>query len=564
MSAGPTRRAVLAAAPLAWAAGCERGAQPPDPAAWQGGWVGASYARGHLLRQASPPDAADTPGPVRRCAVAVLGAGVAGLAAARALVRAGVDDVRVFELEDEAGGNARGHTLGGLPCPLGAHYLPVPPAQAQAVSQWLHEIGLLRSQAGRTVALERHLCHAPQERLWTGREWVEGLLPPAPAGSDTLRQYRLFARRVAEVSGQARFAIPASAAAWSAALQALDERTFAQWLHDQGLDDPALRWYLDYACRDDYGAGLDAVSAWAGLHYFASRHGFAAHADDDDGALASEGVFTWPEGNAWLTRRLASDLGARLDAACWVRRVQEGRHEVVVDVQHAGPRGRERWVAREAVVALPLHVARRVVVQAPAALPALTAAAAALDHAPWLVANLLLREPLLDRPGVPAAWDSVFYEPDLAASGAGRYALGYVDARHQGLRPRDAPTVLTAYWAFGQRDRAQTATIRRQLLDEPWQAWAQRVVAHLARVHPDLPQLLDRVDLMRYGHAMAVPGPGVRSHPALRALREGVAGRLHAAHADLAGYSVFEEAFTLGDAAGRRAAARLGRPVPPA
>ena len=169
-----------------------------------------------------------------------------------------------------------------------------------------------------------------------------------------------------------------------------------------------------------------------------------------------------------------------------------------------------------------------------------------------------------DRPGAPAAWDSVFYEPDLAPSQAGRHALGYVDARHQGLRPRAAPTVLTAYWAFGQRDRVRTATIRRQLLDEPWQAWAQRVVAHLARVHPDLPQLLDRVDLMRYGHAMAVPGPGVRSHPALRALREGAAGRLHFAHADLVGYSVFEEAFTLGDAAGRRAAARLGRPPPPA
>jgi hypothetical protein len=77
---------------------------------------------------------------------------------------------------------------------------------------------------------------------------------------------------------------------------------------------------------------------------------------------------------------------------------------------------------------------------------------------------------------------------------------------------------------------------------------------------------------------MAIPAPGVRSQAALAALREaawapgsgpaapptaltGPSGtqRLHFAHADLAGYSVFEEAFTLGDAAGRRAAARLGR-----
>ena len=103
-------------------------------------------------------------------------------------------------------------------------------------------------------------------------------------------------------------------------------------------------------------------------------------------------------------------------------------------------------------------------------------------------------------------------------------------------------------------------TEKPELLDAALAVGADGVLAK--PVHAS--QLLDRVDLMRYGHAMAVPGPGVRSHPALRALREGVAGRLHAAHADLAGYSVFEEAFTLGDAAGRRAAARLGRPALPA
>ena len=53
-------------------------------------------------------------------------------------------------------------------------------------------------------------------------------------------------------------------------------RRIAAWLAAEGLDDIRLRAYLDYACRDDYGAGLDTVSAWAGLHYFACRHGFDA------------------------------------------------------------------------------------------------------------------------------------------------------------------------------------------------------------------------------------------------------------------------------------------------
>ena len=48
-----------------------------------------------------------------------------------------------------------------------------------------------------------------------------------------------------------------------------------------------------------------------------------------------------------------------------------------------------------------------------------------------------------------------------------------------------------------------------------------------------------------WGHAMAIPRPGVQRHPALLALRA-ARGRVRFAHADLAGCSVFEEAFTAG------------------
>ena len=507
--------------------------------------------------------------------MAVLGAGVSGLAAARALQQAGIDDLRVFELEDTAGGNARGHQIAGLRCPLGAHYLPVPPPQAVAVRALLHELGLLRTVAGRTVADERHLCHVLQERLWTGAQWVEGLLPPAVPGSARAAAYQAFSRQVAQAARALRFAVPSVELAESAASRALDGQSFDAWLRARGLNDPALRWYLDYACRDDYGAGLEGVSAWAGLHYFASRHGFIAPGDGGPHA-EPEGVFTWPEGNAWLTGRLAAPLGERLHTGTWVRRVQPQRHEVALEVEREDGM-RERWLAQEVVVALPLHVARAVVDAPPAAL---LAAASLVDHAPWLVANVLLREPVIDRVGAPPAWDNVFLAPgsrleDVAGLASpedpARLALGYVEAGHQGIRPQRGPCILTAYWAFGQPSRPRTAAWRAALRDEPWQAWAGRVVAHLAQVHPDLPGLVQRVDLARYGHAMAIPAPGVRSSAALQALRgaawpgaaplQGPSGshRLHWAHADVAGYSVFEEAFTLGDAAGRRVAARLGR-----
>ena len=108
------------------------------------------------------------------------------------------------------------------------------------------------------------------------------------------------------------FALPAHRSRWNAELAALDATTFAQWLAANGVTDTALTTYLDYCCRDDYGAGLAEVSAWAGVHYFASRHGFVAPGDGEanEAGTAREAVFTWPEGNAWLTQRLAALLAS--------------------------------------------------------------------------------------------------------------------------------------------------------------------------------------------------------------------------------------------------------------
>jgi hypothetical protein len=63
---------------------------------------------------------------------------------------------------------------------------------------------------------------------------------------------------------------------------------------------------------------------------------------------------------------------------------------------------------------------------------------------------------------------------------------------------------------------------------------------------------------MRYGHAMAIPAPGVRGSVWLAALQN-PSGRIAFAHSDLSGYSVFEEAFHWGLHAGAMTAACLRR-----
>jgi monoamine oxidase len=544
---GPTRRTVLAAAALAATAplaACAR----DDAARWQGGWIGASDARGHVVRDGWPATKSGAPPAVartRRVGVVVVGGGIAGLAAARALRAAGVDDGHVLELEDSAGGNSRGHAIAGMRCPLGAHYLPVPAPAAVEVGELLEELGVRRSEHGRVVYDERMLCYSPQERILVGGGWRDGVLPPIDAlpaseRAATLSQYRAFAAAVTAAGDADAFTIPTARARWSDALAALDRTTFAAWLDARGLVAPALRWYLDYCCRDDYGAGSAHVSAWAGLHYFASRHGFRAPGDESRDAGES-GVLTWPEGNAWLAERLAAPLGDRLHAGRVVVAVEEGRDAVTVDAWNAVTAERERWIARSVVLATPLFVSARLLASPP---QALRDAAAIARHAPWLVANLQLDAALDDRPGAPPSWDNVFY---------GSTGLGYVDAMHQSTLPFAGSTVLTAYFAYGSADPAALRLERQRLLAENWRTCAARIVGEFATAHPDLAAKLQRVDLMRYGHAMSIPAPGVRGSTALAALAA-PQRRVHFAHADLSSYSVFEEAFSHGTRAGRAAA----------
>ncbi|MES2533981.1 MAG: NAD(P)-binding protein, partial [Pseudomonadota bacterium] len=164
------RRAFLGAASALALAGCD--APPPAIA---GGFTGIDVARGHALRDGAWRTSA--PVAVRRTRVVIAGGGVAGLAAARALRLGGIDDFALMELEGVAGGNSRGGMVGGIACPLGAHYLPVPGDDAHEVQDLLEELGLRQRVAGRWEYDERNLCHSPQERLFFQGEWHDGLLP---------------------------------------------------------------------------------------------------------------------------------------------------------------------------------------------------------------------------------------------------------------------------------------------------------------------------------------------------------------------------------------------------
>jgi hypothetical protein len=102
--------------------------------------------------------------------------------------------------------------------------------------------------------------------------------------------------------------------------------------------------------------------------------------------------------------------------------------------------------------------------------------------------------------------------------------------------------VLTYYYALCDGD---PHVARRRLLSTGRDGWADVALADINRAHPDIRSLTERLDVMRWGHAMIRPHPGFLWGESRRKAREPV-GNIHFAHADLSGVALFEEAFYQG------------------
>lgn len=474
-----------------------------------GGFVNESHVIGHQLRDRGPFAA---PRETRRASVVIVGGGIAGLSAAWRLRKQGIDDVVVLEMAPEAGGNARWGENDVSAYPWGAHYVPIPGQAAGLVRELFTDLGVYDGR----MWDERHLVHAPDERLFLHGRWQEGLEPQVGPTRRDRDQFTRFADRIARERATGRYTIPMAASVDLARPPAEDRISMRAWLDREGFDSPYVRWMVDYACRDDYGGLASDVSAWAGLLYYAAR-------DADD-----TGPLTWPEGNGWIVRRLLQQLGSRVHPGQIVHRVErQGRGWRVLTPGVA-------WQADVAIVAAPLFVATRIVEGAPQA---------RVTSSPWLVANLTLdRWPA--EPWFPVAWDNVIFDSP---------ALGYVVATHQQLRRHVPRTVWTYYWALAHQPAADA---RRWLLAQDWATLRDRVLDDLSRAHPDLRDCVQRVDIMRHGHAMVRPTPGLLSDPLWRRMHEGH-DRLFYGHSDLSALPLFEEAQYRGVTAADRARAVL-------
>jgi hypothetical protein len=531
-SSSVTRREILAAflgVPLALAA-CKSKQMPPLP---EGEIVGASNDIGHRLRDGLRLDVpADS---WQRIKVVIVGGGVAGLSAARRLLQAGIEDFVLLELEQDAGGTSRSSSSKLVSYPWGAHYLPAPMKENSELVSLLDEMGILegKDKDGEPIVAEQFLCRDPEERVFFKGKWYEGLYLRAGATADDLAQLDAFHKEVKKLvawrdsKGRRAFAIPVANSSNDAEITRLDTITMAEWMKEHSFTSSRLRWLVDYSCRDDYGMTVEQTSAWAGLFYFCSR----VKKPEDE----AEPLITFPEGNGRMVAHLYDKAKAKvqlgLAAAEIVPVTVNGRASVdVIAVSHDGQTARG-FHAEQVIFAAPHFLSRYLIRDYRDKPPAHVGE---FQYGSWMVANLFLKNRPQDK-GFPLCWDNVFYESP---------SLGYVVATHQRGIDRGA-SIFTYYYPLCDDD---PRAARQRLLDADWASWADVVLTDMSRAHPEIRTLVERLDVMRWGHAMIRPRPNfVRSAARMEALKP--YRSIHFAHTDLSGMALFEEAFYHGNRA---------------
>ena len=469
-----------------------------------GSFVNDSFQQGHLLRDRA---AFAPPKQTEKIPVVIVGGGIAGLSAAWRLQKRGFHNFVLLEMNDQAGGNSRWGENEITAYPWAAHYVPVPGPKAVYVRELFEELGVLKDGKWE----ERYLCFTPQERLFLYGRWQEGIEPAIGLNQKDPDQFRRLEEQIQRFRATGKFTVPMELGL-AEDTASLDNISFAQWLREQNMDSRILNWYMNYCCRDDYGATTDQTSAWAGIQYFASRE------------PEEKGPLTWPEGNGWIVRRLLERVGKFVRTGQMVHRIRQNGHRLSVFS------GDTEYQAEFLIFAAPTFLA-----------PYLIEGMNRLrdfEYSPWLTANLTL-DRIPKTYGSDPTWDSVFMESPT---------LGYVDATHQSLQTHVDRTVWTFYWALADGPPARN---RQLLLSSDWNYWKEGILHDLERVHADIRQCVSRIDIMRLGHAMARPKVGAIFSTERRNLIKSN-GHILFANSDLSGFSIFEEAQYRGVAAAER------------
>lgn len=493
----------------------------------KGSLKGPNVKAGHILRDRLP---LPPPSFTRRVKTLIIGGGISGLSAARWLKIQGYEDFELIELEEEAGGNSKFAHNSVSSYPLGAHYITIPNNNNKELIDFLEEANIITHYENSLPFYnEFSLCFDPEDRLLINGQWQDGIIPDFGVPEKDRSQIQSFLLLTEELKaekgndGKYAFDIPIANSSADPKFRDLDKISFKTYLKQKGFTSQYLLWYLEYCTKDEYGQKLHAVSAWAGLLYFAARRGTAANAE-------SNTVLTWPEGNGRLMNDLSSKIKDHIQSATMTYNIAETADgSISVSVYDLKNENSYTILAEKVILASPQYVNNKIL----QGFSRDGIEYSDFNYSPWIIANITVKA-LPYNKGSGLCWDNV---PFNTAS------VGYVNACQQSLNSFENKKVLTYYLPLCDHD---TKVSRLAAYARTYEQWLDIIIPEMEYMHPNITESIECVEICLWGHGMISPAPdfiwGQTRHNALKP----ISNKLFFAHTDLSGISIFEEAFYQG------------------
>ncbi|MEI3788168.1 MULTISPECIES: NAD(P)/FAD-dependent oxidoreductase [unclassified Chryseobacterium] len=453
----------------------------------------------------------------------IVGGGISGLSACRFLSQNNQNDYLLLEMENRLGGNSSNGQNQFSKFPLGSHYLPLPNKENTELIDFLKDCGIYQGddENGDPVLDEYQMTFPQQERLFYKNVWQNDIVPQKGTDAEVQKEFDRFFKTIddfrqkKDAHGKYWFAIPVHDSSIENDAGKLEKIIFKDWLKEHHYTSEELLWLLDYSCRDDYGLGIDFVSAWAGIHYFAGRKNNWSRKYKDQ-------VFTWPEGNARLAKHLSKFTDGKHKSGHLVFEVNINDKVEVLSFDNLKKKT-VKITAEKVLFTGPQFVAERIFSRKKAT---------SFNYVPWLLTTITLKNEFGGDEEL--AWDNVIY---------GSAGLGYIFDQHQNVEQIIGEKVITYYRSFSSSDCRKA---RRKLYSMKESELKTLVLDDLKKAHPLIEDFILEMDFHKIGHAMIAPVPDQIFGEETQKAKEPIDGKIFFAHTDLSGISIFEEAFYQG------------------
>jgi hypothetical protein len=479
---------------------------------------------GHLLRNKFEKPLEYTTDKVD---ILIVGGGIAGLSTARKIATKKGLNAKLIELANDVGGNSLGDKNEISEYPWAAHYLPIPSLDMKELIAFLEEAKIITHfEKGLPYYDDAYLCFDNKERLFINGKWQNGIVPHFNIPENDKEEINSFLNLVhilrdkKDELGKYYFDIPLINSSQKNEYFKLNKITAKEWLIQNNYNSPYLHWYINYCTSDDFGTNVKDTSAWAMLHYFASRRGKAMNADYDD-------VLTWPEGNSFLVKELKKQINFPIYT-----------NEVALNIEHTNGNSEifhqntrtKKWtktICKNLVLNTPFHVVKKL-------LPIFDTIEnkTQFNAYPWIVCNITLNR-LIEKNGMPLSWDNVIYGHD---------SLGFIHSTHQTFSRKETTHVFTYYKALNNLSASEEKKI---LYKSTIEQLKNDILQELKMVYPNIEDGILHMEIKKIGHGMISPAPNFLFSKTLTNFSTAYKN-IHFTHTDFCGISIFEEAFYKG------------------